>query len=200
MAAGRRGRVGGIGRRRVRGHERRTHPDGPPLDVPSPPAPVPAAGEAGIDGGRDASAAKPAPPAAGPGRPRRSTPLPATKPAAVRKADAPDKTELPPAAPVKPAADAPAPPPPSLQSTANVEELEQNPAGARACDARPREEIDARTLGADARAQFDEARRFAEQANAALKSNTWFCHLLVRLVFVHKLTAFTALNRDEIEI
>jgi len=150
------------------GMQARTQPEGPPLDVPPPPAPAPAAIEAGVDGGRDASAAKPAPPAASSRRPHRSTPPPATKPAAGRKADTPDKTELPPAAPVKPAADAPAPPP-SLQTTANVGELEQKIRLVLDRAAHDLEKIDARTLGADARAQFDEAKRFAEQANAALK-------------------------------
>jgi phage terminase small subunit len=86
----------------------------------------------------------------------------------IRKADKPDKTEPPPATPAKPAAEV-APPAPSLQTTAKVDELEQKIRALLTRATRDLDRIEVRTLSADRRTQYDEARRFAEQAEAALK-------------------------------
>jgi len=146
------------------GRHVRTQPQGPPLDVPPPPSLV------GVPVESEPEPAKvqpsPAPAVARPARrPQRATP---PKPLPTRKADTPDKTEPPPAIPAKPAAEA-APPAPSLQTTAKVDELEQKIRALLTRATRDLDKIPVRTLSADRRTQYDEARRFAEQAEAALK-------------------------------
>ena len=142
----------------------RTPPQGPPLDVPPPPslAGVP------VESEPEQALVQPSPaPAAA--RPARRTPRATPqKPVPIRKADKPDKTEPPPATPAKPAAEV-APPAPSLQTTAKVDELEQKIRALLTRATRDLDRIEVRTLSADRRTQYDEARRFAEQAEAALK-------------------------------
>ena len=143
-----------------------TLPQGPPLDVPPPPSAVNAPAEPEPE---PASGVQPTPaPADAP--PVRRTPRTAPlRPPAPRKTDTPDKPpEPPPAAPIKPATDS-APPAPSLQTTAKVAELEQKIRALLTGATRDLEKIDVRTLDADRRGQFDQAKRFAEQAEAALK-------------------------------
>jgi hypothetical protein len=153
------------------GVQARTLPQGPPLDVPPPPSLVSEPFETEPEPEPEAPAAQPAPVQAGQ-RPARRTPAATSpKPAATRKADVPDKSEPQPAAPAKPGADAapPAAPVASLQTTTNVGELEQKIRALLARATRDLGKIDVRTLDAGARTQYDEARRFAEQAEAALK-------------------------------
>jgi len=116
---------------------------------------------------------EPAPPVAQPSdTPTAMTPVkrvPRTtpaRPATTRKTDPPEKTEPQPVTTPAAAVGAPAP---SLQTTANVGELEQKIRALLTRAARDLEKIDVRTLGTAARAQYDDAKRFAEQAEAALK-------------------------------
>lgn len=146
------------------GAQARTYPDGPSLEVPPPPSPVTTPVESALE--PPAAQPSPAPADASPARrtpratPRKPTPTP--------KIEIPDKTEPLPAAPVKPSAD-PAPPAASLQTTAKVNELEQKIRALLARATRDLGGIVVGTLNTDQRAQYDEARRFAEQAEAALK-------------------------------
>ncbi|MCX6543135.1 MAG: hypothetical protein NTV05_01835 [Acidobacteria bacterium] len=142
----------------------RTLPEGPPLDVPPPPALIiepfesepdlPAAQPSGVP-----ADAKPA---------RRTPRATLQRSAPATRIEKPDKTEPLPATPAKPAADA-APPAALLQTTARVGELEKKIRTTLTGAARDLDRIDVRTLSVDGRAQYDEARRFAEQAEAALK-------------------------------
>lgn len=68
---------------------------------------------------------------------------------------------------------APAEPPPTLQTTANPGAAEQRTRAALANATRDLNRIDARNLGADAKAQYDMARRFVEQANEALTAKNF---------------------------
>lgn len=89
-----------------------------------------------------------------------------------------DRTEPPPARTEAPAdagaAAAPAPPPatppPALQTTANPTEAEQRTRAALENAKRDLNRIDVRRLNADARAQYDIARRFVQQAEDALRT------------------------------
>ena len=142
----------------------RTAPEGPSLDVPPPPAVIATPVESEVE--PPAAQPSPAPVEASPARrtpratPRKPTPAP--------KIEAPVKTEPLPAVPAKPSADA-VPPAASLQTTAKVEELEQKIRALLARATRDLGGIVVKTLNTDGRAQYDEARRFAEQAEAALK-------------------------------
>jgi len=146
----------------------RTIPQSPPLEVPPPPAPI-----------EVPFAADPDPPAAQPS----STPGVAgsaitkpkgtpQKPAPPRKPDVPEKAETPPATPPVVTAAETGPPAANLQTTANVDELVAKIQGLlkrAAGDLERIEKSDVKRLSAAARAQYDEAKRFAEQADAALK-------------------------------
>ncbi|HUK34373.1 MAG TPA: hypothetical protein VLV86_10700 [Vicinamibacterales bacterium] len=104
-----------------------------------------------------------------------------TAPAAIKPPDAP-----PPPAPVPPpaaattpppvAVDRPAPPaepPPTLQTTANPEAAELRTRTVLANATRDLARIDVGKLSADAKAQYDIARRFVEQANDALNAKNF---------------------------
>jgi len=144
------------------GAHARTYPEGPSLEVPPPPSLV----AAPFENEPELPAVQPSPAPADAPSTRRATP---PKPGPAPKLEKPDKTEpLPPAAPAKPAADA-VPPAASLQTTAKVGELEQKIRALLDRATRDLEKIVVGTLSADGRAQYDEARRFAEQAEAALK-------------------------------
>jgi len=138
-----------------------TYPEGPSLDVPPPPSLI----ATPFESDPEPPAVQPSPTAADALSTRRAAP---PKPAPAPKLEKPDKTEPPPAAPAKPAADA-VPPAVSLQTTAKVGELEQKIRALLARATRDLDKIDVRTLSTDGRAQYDEARRFGEQAEAALK-------------------------------
>ena len=91
-------------------------------------------------------------------------------PAAIAPQDPPS-----PAPPV--AADRPAPPapepPPTLQTDVNPAAAEQRTRAALASATRNLGRIDVRSLSADARTQFDIARRFIAQADGALKARNF---------------------------
>jgi len=94
-------------------------------------------------------------------------PEPAPQPAPAPAAPAP----APPVAAERPA---PAPePPPTLQTTANPSAVEQRTRAALANATRDLGRINARSLGPDARAQYDIARRYVAQANAALDAKNF---------------------------
>ena len=142
----------------------RTSPEGPSLDVPPPPVVIATPVESDLE----PPAVQPSPPPAEASPARRTPRAAPRKPMPTPKIEVPDKTEPPPAAPAKPSADA-VPPAASLQTTAKVEELEQKIRALLARATRDLGGIVVKTLNADGRAQYDEARRFAEQAEAALK-------------------------------
>jgi hypothetical protein len=77
-------------------------------------------------------------------------------------------TTPPPVATERPAPPAAAEPPPTLQTTANPTAAEQHTRTALAAATRDLGRIDVRTLSADAKAQYDIARRYVEQAYDAL--------------------------------
>lgn len=114
--------------------------EGQPLVAPTPVGEVQAQPPAGIK-----------PPDAAPA----TSPGPATSPPA------------PPAVAERPAPASPEPPP-SLQTTANPTAAEQRTRASLASAQRDLARIDVRTLSADAKAQYDIARRFVAQANDAL--------------------------------
>jgi hypothetical protein len=77
-------------------------------------------------------------------------------------------TTPPPVAIERPAQPAPSEPPPTLQTTANPTAAEQRTRTVLQGATKDLDRIDVRTLSADARAQYDIARRYVEQANEAL--------------------------------
>jgi outer membrane biosynthesis protein TonB len=141
----------------------RTQPEGPSLDVPAPPPLVgtPLEIEPPPQEVQPTPVQADAIPAGGASRARPPKPVPAPK------IEKPDKTEPPPAPPAKPAEAAP--PAVALQTTVKVDELGQKIRDSIDRAIRDLNKVERRTLGAERRAQYDEARRFAEQAEAALK-------------------------------
>ena len=99
---------------------------------------------------------EPAPPAPAPAR---SNP-PASRP--------PDRA-TPPATPPTTPVETPAAPPPVLQTTSNLGDLEQKTLAALAKANGDLAKVDPKQLGADAHAQYDTAKGFIRQAEAALK-------------------------------
>jgi hypothetical protein len=109
-----------------------------------------------------------------------SPPVGEVQPAAPTTINAPDTAAPPPPVPApaatpppvaneRPAQPAAAEPLPTLQTTANPTVAEQHTRTALQAATRDLERIDVRTLSADAKAQYDLARRYVEQANEALK-------------------------------
>jgi len=105
-----------------------------------------------------------------------------TTPSAVKPPDAappaPPATPPPAAATPPPVAaerpsTPPSEPPPTLQTTANPGAAEQRTKAALVNATRDLGRIDVRTLSADAKAQYDIARRFVEQANDALNARNF---------------------------
>ena len=142
-------------------------PDAPPLDMPLPPPRV--------IGGTDT---EPPPPIPLPEEPARRTPpatarrppAPSPKPE-TNKAD-PSKADTPPAAaePPKPAEEPPKPPP-LRTAPAGREREEQQRIRAQLLHAtNDLNRIDYRALNADARTQYDTAKRFVTQAEEALRA------------------------------
>ena len=145
--------VGAVGCARLQA--RSTRP-GPPLEAPAPPPHVIAPVE-------EASVAEPPPPVVAVEPPARPPARPPAAPAAQRS----DRSEPAPAAPtVLPPADAA--PPRTLQTTANVEAVERKIRATLADASRDLGRIDYRGLSVEGKAQYDTAKRFVEQAEAAL--------------------------------
>ncbi len=89
---------------------------------------------------------------------------------ATRRTDPPQRatppTATPPSSPPAPAPSAPTP----LQAAPNQGELEQQARALKDAAEKALERIDYKALGADARAQYDTAKRFLKQADDALKA------------------------------
>src|SRR5687767_9635919 len=135
-----------------------------PLTVPPPP-------ERDIES-VDVEAPPPPPPEPAPEPPRTQPPRPRPAPAREQPRVEPPKPEPPPAEPPKPAEEPPRGAASTLQTTpATVEgELER---GVRATLARASNElnrIDYRVLNADAKIQYDTAKRFIRQADDAVRT------------------------------
>jgi len=132
---------------------------GPPLDAPAPPPRVVPVAVQPIES-QPLVASPPV------GEAPVSSPserIPPERPAAAAAAPAPRPE---PAAAVRPVPDAPEPR--TLQTTANPAAAEQRTRASLASATRDLDRIDARSLGVDARAQYDIARRFVTQASDAL--------------------------------
>jgi hypothetical protein len=131
-------------------------PAGPPLDIPQPPPRI----VVPIEAEGPPAAAQPAPAAEEPRRPAASRPRPA------QPADPPRVVEEPPKQPP-----ATAPPATALQTTPAAEQGEVE-RGIRATMARAGavlNRIDYRVLNANARTQYDTAKRFIQQAEDAIR-------------------------------
>jgi outer membrane biosynthesis protein TonB len=142
----------------------KTTPDAPPLDMPAPP---PREMEP-----NDAETPQPVPLVAEPARstPPRPRPAPREQPPRVEPPKPePPKPEPPPVEPIKPAEEPPKPPS-TLQTTPATAEEER---GIRASLSRATSalnRIDYRVLNADAKTQYDTAKRFIKQADDAVKA------------------------------
>ncbi len=142
----------------------KTVPDGPPLDVPAPPARVITAAEEPI-ATAPAEPLEPAPaPASTTRRPvRRPSPEPTQKPEPIPPAEAP----LPQAVPHEPAVTAPAP---TLRAPGSAEKpIRDLVTKAQRDLAR----VDYAKLTDAGRTQYEQSKRFAEQAEQALKDQNF---------------------------
>ncbi len=145
----------------------RTEPLGPTLEAPVPPSHVVAPLEAPPTAELAAPATGDANPNPGVTRtPSRSQPPRTDKPASTAKPEKPDPA---PATPPKPSEEAAASPAVTLQTTANVDEEERKIRAVLAKAAADLGQVDPKTLTSDRKSQYDTARRFAEQAEGALK-------------------------------
>ena len=147
---------------------------GPPLDAPTPPPRVvPVAVQPIASQPLVASPPVGEAPVSSP-----SERIPPERPAATAAAAAAAPAPRPEPAPAaRPVPDAPEPR--TLQTTANPAAAEQRTRASLASATRDLDRIDARTLGVDARAQYDIARRFVTQASDALnKKNFEFAEQL----------------------
>ena len=137
----------------------RTQPTAPPLEAPPPPprAVIPLESE---------PVAVSLPPISDPAvrRPARDAPR-TTPPARPAQTESAAASTPPPSQPSEPVAS-----PRTLQTTADASGAEQKVRALLANAARDLGRIDSRTLSADAKAQYDIARRFSEQAEEALKA------------------------------
>jgi outer membrane biosynthesis protein TonB len=144
----------------------KTTPDAPPLDMPAPP---PREMEP-----NDAETPQPVPLVAEPARSTPPRPRPAPReqpPKAEPPKPEPPKPEPPPVEPVKPVEE-PVKPPSTLQTTPATAEGEVE-RGIRASLARASSalnRIDYRVLNADAKIQYDTAKRWIRQADDALRA------------------------------
>ena len=138
---------------------------GPPLETPAPPPRVIPAAREPIEG-QPIVAPSPV------GEVQAPAPAAITPPPSPAPAPAPSpQTPAPPVATERPV---PAPEPPaSLQTTANPSAAEQRTRAALASARRDLGRIDVRALSSDGRAQYDIARRFVSQANAALNDKNF---------------------------
>jgi hypothetical protein len=149
----------------------RAEPISPPLEVPSPPPRVitttlPATATATAT--TETIPADPLP--AAPELPAEARRPPRGAPAApaARQEKPP---EVPAPAPARPGATSP--PSPTLQTTTKVEEVEQRVRATIAQASRDLGRINSRALTAEAKAQYDIAKRFVEQAGDALKAKNF---------------------------
>jgi len=155
------------------------------LDVPPPP-------ERDIETAEVEAPPPPQPPAPAPESPRTQPPRPRPAPAREQPRVEPKPEPAPPVEPPKPAEEPPRAPASTLQTTpATVEgELER---GVRATLTRASSElnrIDYRVLNADARIQYDTAKRFVRQAEDAVKTKN--------LVFAKNLADKAATIADQL--
>jgi hypothetical protein len=135
-------------------------PGGPPLDVPAPPARVVVPLEV------QAEVLEPAPLPEEP-------PTPPVRPRAPTRADVPARApEVPKVAEEVPPQPPPTQPPTTLQTTPAAEqgEVERSIRATMARAAGDLNRIDYRALNADARTQYDTAKRFIEQAEEAIQA------------------------------
>jgi hypothetical protein len=155
------------------------------LDVPAPP-------DRDIKPAEVEAPPPPQPPEPAPESPRAQPPRPRPAPAREQPRPAEPKPEPASTEPAKPAEEAPKPPPSTLQTTpATAEgELER---GVRATLTRAQNElnrIDYRVLNADAKLQYDTAKRFVRQADDAVKAKN--------LVFAKNLADKAATIADQL--
>jgi outer membrane biosynthesis protein TonB len=148
----------------VRAHAK-TGPDAPPLDMPAPPP--------RDVGPNETEAPQPGPLVAEPARdtPLRQRPTPREQPRAEPPKPEPPKPEPPPTELPKPVEE-PARPPTILQTApTTVEgEVERAIRATLAHATTDLNRIDYRALSADARTQYDTAKRFTQQADDAMRS------------------------------
>jgi len=148
--------VGATGCARL--HARAASAPGPPLETPAPPPHL-------VSPIEEATVAEPLPAVVDP--PARVTPRPPAP--ASPPAPAPPRSERSDPTPVTPAGPpADAVPPKTLQTTANVEEVERKIRAALADASRGLGRIDYRGLSVEGKAQYDIAKRFVQQAEEAL--------------------------------
>ena len=142
-------------------------PAGPPLDVPAPPERV----LAPVEEPATASAPEPeTPPPAPVATTPRTPPRPPARPAQPERPETPPAAAAtPPAAP--PAAEGPRELRPNTPSGDAAAERDARDKLARA--ARDLSRVDYGKLNADARSQYDQSKRFAEQAQQALKDRNF---------------------------
>jgi len=165
----------------------KTTPEAPPLDVPPPPPRVVV----------DTAEPEPQEPVPLPEEPAHHTPA---RPRPAKPAEAPrpegqhpeaPKPEAPPAEAPKPPEEAPKPPPPTtLQTTPPQAEVEVEK-GVRSLLGRAQSDlsrVDYKGLNADARGQYDMAKRFMSQADEALKAK----NLVFARVMADKAAALAA--------
>jgi hypothetical protein len=142
---------------------------GPALETPAPPPRAIAGQKAPIEG-QPLVASQPV------GEVEAPTPAaikPQDTPAAPVPAPPPAVAPPPVAAAERPTPPAPEAPPPTLQTTANQTAAEQRTRTSLANATRDLGRIDVRSLSADAKAQYDIARRFVAQASDALGSKNF---------------------------
>jgi outer membrane biosynthesis protein TonB len=146
----------------------RLDPQGPALDAPIPPAHVVVPAEEPPAAPASSPAAAGVKPVPRTNRtPQRTPPAKTDKPA--KAADKTDKPDPAPPAPAKPAEDTTQPAAATLQTTANVDEEERKIRAVLSRATTDLGQVDPRTLTADRKSQYDTAKRFAEQAEDALK-------------------------------
>ena len=138
---------------------------GPALETPAPPARV-------VPSAREPIESQPIV-ASPPVGEVQTSPPPAIKPQdSPAPAPVPAPAPAPPVAAERPPAQIPEPPP-TLQTTANPVAAEQRTRASLANATRDLGRIDVRTLSADAKAQYDIARRFIAQATQALNASNF---------------------------
>ena len=147
----------------------RAQPDGPPLETPAAPPKTIVPADAGTTAAPTPAAAVP-PPASAPAPPAATAPAVAAPPTRRATQEAPP----PASAPAKPDGGTPADAAASrtLQTTRSGE-VEQRVRALLANAARDLGRIDYRKLGADARSQYDFAKRFSQQADDAMRAKNF---------------------------
>ncbi len=147
----------------------KTVPDGPPLEMPAPPARVITPAEEPIV----ATPAEPSEPAPAPASAaRRPTRRPATTTEATQKPDAtssPGATEAPAASAPEPAATT-GPPAPTLRAPGSAEKPIRDRVGIAQRDLA---RVDYSRLTEDGKAQYEQSKRFIQQAEQALKEQNF---------------------------